>query len=692
MKHTAVITKKPERSGKFSIPDGAVNGNGDLGIILGNSENGMRIYISKCDIWQGIEKYVDGGLRPLGYIDIDIPENLYNDYFVEQDMDKGEIRCKFGRVIDECEVTVRVCKTENSIMIELSDKLNAVPVLKVFEGETAGEKGEFVSGKINGIYRSFAGGEHKYETHVFAAMKSITDKKYYAFAATNFDVENPKEFVISKVTRTGEKTFEKLKGEHYKAWKDFYSKSSFTLSDKELEMLWYSSQYFLACTAGNKKFPPGIFANFVTIENPSWHSDYHLNYNFQAPFYAACSSNHVELTDCYHAPLEDFFEKGREFAKEFDCRGILYPVGLAPKGLVTEWNEELKFPFLRLFLGQRSNAIHPADIMVFRWNATRDKEYAEKHAYPYIKACLEFFEDYMIFEDGRYSVCRDAAHEVPFYKPDFDPEKYKRYINDKNNSLTLGLLRLCIPAAIDMAKELGVDADKQRKWKDMLEKLTPFTTYMRMGKIVYRYTEKGQSWNNGGDVGLQHIYPCGCVGLSSSAEELEIARNTFKQKEAYCYQDDNAVSSFYPMSARLGMNPAKTIRKFKKLNSKRLMQNMLYNFGGGCLENCSIAASTLNEMALQSHQGVIRIFPCWDKKIDAEYRNLRADGAFIVNSSIKKGEIGKTEILSEMGGRLKIANPFRLCKVNCADGIFETGVETIVINTKKGETITIEKA
>ncbi len=692
MNHIAIIKNKPQRSGKASIPDGAVNGNGDLGIILGNCEDGLRIYLSKCDIWQGIEMYNDGGLRPLGYIDLPIPENLYNNYYVEQDMDRGEIRCRFGTEKDFCTVSVRVCKAENSVMLELSDNIKSTPILKVFEGETAGEKGEFSNENVNVIFRIFAGGEHKYETSAFAAMKKINDNKFYTFVATNHDVKNPKEFAIEKAEKIDENSYEKLKENHYKMWEDFYKKSSMILSDKTLENLWYSSQYFLACTAGNKKFPPGIYANFVTVETPMWHSDYHLNYNYQAPFYAVCSSNHPELTDCYSAPLEEFMERGKAFAKEFGCRGILYPVGLAPKAMLTEYMPQLKYWFLRLFLGQRSNAIHPADIMVFRWNATRDKEYAKNHAYPYIKACLEFFEDYATFENGRFSICQDAVHEVPYYKADFDPKKYKKVINDKNNALTLGLLRMCIPAAIDMAKELGVDADKRRIWADFLEKLSPFATYIRFGKRVYRYTEKGQAWNDTNDVGLQHMYPCGCVGLSSPKKELEIARNTFKQKEIHCYNDDNAFCSFYPMSARLGMNPHKTLRKFKKLNSQKLMDNLLYDFGGGCLENCSTAASTLNEMAMQSYDGIIRIFPCWDKKIDAEFKTLRADGAFLVSSSITKGEIGKTEIYSEIGGMVKIANPHKMSRITCKEGTFETSAKTIVLNTNKGEKITIEKS
>lgn len=92
MKHIAVIKNKPVFSGKRSTPDGAINGNGDLAVILGNSPSGMRIYISKCDLWYASETFKKGGIKPLGYIDIDIEEELCNNYRVEQDMDKGELK------------------------------------------------------------------------------------------------------------------------------------------------------------------------------------------------------------------------------------------------------------------------------------------------------------------------------------------------------------------------------------------------------------------------------------------------------------------------------------------------------------------------------------------------------------------------------------------------------------------------
>jgi hypothetical protein len=69
--------------------------------------------------------------------------------------------------------------------------------------------------------------------------------------------------------------------------------------------------------------------------------------------------------------------------------------------------------------------------------------------------------------------------------------------------------------------------------------------------------------------------------------------------------------------------------------------------------------ATINEMLMQSHEGVIRLFPCWDKKSNASFENLRADGAFLVSAELKAGNVISLKIKSLMG---------RKCTVKC-DGI-----------------------
>ena len=59
---------------------------------------------------------------------------------------------------------------------------------------------------------------------------------------------------------------------------------------------------------------------------------------------------------------------------------------------------------------------------------------------------------------------------------------------------------------------------------------------------------------------------------------------------------------------------------------------------------------------MQSHEGVIRLFPCWKKTDDASFENLRADGAFLVSAELKDSKITSLRIRSLAG---------RNCVVEC---------------------------
>lgn len=682
MRHIVAITEKPKRSGWESTPDGAITGNGDLAVILGSGPVGMRIFLSKPDVWHAVERESEGGLRPVGYLDVSVPEELCRRCYAEQDMDEGTLRCRFTDGNRTLTVTLRVAPEENALLMETGGDYVVRPTLSAYDiGETTGRNSTFSADGVTGVSRHFDGEGCLYETHVFAAMRQVGEGRYFAFVATNHDCPDPQAAVAEQVGGITPERFDALKAEHAAFWETFWKKSRFSLSDPELENRWYASLYFLAVSARNPRFPPGLYGNFITVERPNWHSDYHLNYNYQAPFYPACSSNHPELTDGYLSPLEEFVPRGRTFAARYGCRGVLFPCGIAPKGYMTEYIPGSRYEFERPFMGQKNDALHAADIAVFRWNATRDMDYARDRAYPYLRECLDFFTDYAVWENGRYDILDDAVHEVPYYRSDFDEKDYPE-IHDKNNVLTLGLLRLCLPAAIDMAETLGLDVDRRARWADLLAHLPPFPTFIRRGKRVYRYTEKGQRWHPDNDVGQQHIFPCGCVGLSSPAEELEIARNTVKQRK-FGFKDGNAVSSFYAIGARIGYDPSYMIDRLREFDRETGLPNLLHRVGGGGMEYCAVAATALNEMALQSHQGVVRIFPDWDTRLDCAYENLRADGAFLVSAEIKSGAFIKAKIVSEKGRPLRVVLPAENWSAkrngavfHCCAADLERGIET----------------
>lgn len=692
MNNTVIITKAPIRSGKHSTPDGALCGNGDIGIVLGNSGNGLRIYVAKNDMWLFCERGdLPGGIKPIGYIDINIPQQLYQNYYVEQRMHCGELFCSFKSGDSFFYVTVAVSAVSSFILLSLeasdtsllAQEPQYIPFEKYSRIDYIRESDFF------GFKKELVGENVVISTKCCTLIKKISaeklKKRYAVCAVTNHDDALFEERAKQCIADFNADSFDKTSVLHKKWWSDFWSKSSMVLSDKKLELNWNASQYLLAICARNPYFPPGIYGNFITIDDVNWKGDYHLNYNYQAPFYHLCSSNHIELTDCYSAPIENFYDKGRKFAAEYlGVRGVYYPTGIGPKGTATELCGGV-YSGERPFLGQKSNAAHAADIMIFRWYSQRDIEYAKNHLYPFLRAVGDFWEDYLVKENDKYVIVNDAIHEIPYYKDDFKASNYKKEIHEKNNLLSLGLVRMVFKCLLDVSQELQLDECKRKTWLDILENLSEYPTYRKNFKKVFRYTQNGTKWNDTNFLCLQHCYPASQIGMSSDSKTLKTAINTFNATSRWF--DGNATNSVFPCAARLGINPDKIIKKLKENYKRFELSNLLLLHGGGCIENCSLTAATLNEMALQSFEGVVRIFPNWDKNIDCEFKDLRADGAFLVSAKIKSGEIDYVKIKSEKGRDLKIQNPFEKCLVEGQTFSKEFDSRYISLKTNAGEEI-----
>lgn len=251
-------------------------------------------------------------------------------------------------------------------------------------------------------------------------------KQWIAVVAyTNHDTVQWKEKAVVEAEGLTVDRLEQAKVEHKDWWNAFWQESSVSIGDQELERYYYMSQYLFACASRAGKFAPGIWGPFITRDEAAWGGDYHLNYNYQAPYWACFSSNHIYLTDNFDQPLLDYMEAGRKHAADLlGCRGIYYPVGIGPKGLCTAmWPltpEEMMEKYATRentidggykFLGQKINAVFSAGNMLMRYYSTYDKTYASR-VYPYLLACADFWEDYLKLENGRYVIHMDHFNEV----------------------------------------------------------------------------------------------------------------------------------------------------------------------------------------------------------------------------------------------------------------------------------------
>ena len=692
--YKTVLEKPPGRVPSRDVVDGPLLGNGDLGAVISGKPEAQRFWISKNNFWRLKDGHRQGGPRLFGTLDINIPALAGGTYRVEQQFFPAITVARFAK--GESTVTMRSCVAATAAVLLVELSVSGAPVdveTRLWAAPGRGSKEEL--GRKDSLLWATKSFFNQPEwvnpvtpTSAACALK-VVGAESPAFKLqpgqpvtvavamqSSLDAKEPLPAALEMARGlTAEKVAKLLEG-HAQWWRDFWAKSLIEIGDPVLEQTYYAANYELGSALRDPEFPTGLFGLWVTSDDPRWNGDYHLNFDYQSQFYGLYESNHIEQADTFEAPVLAFMERGKWYAKNvLHIRGVYYPVGIGPKGIETS-KQGGNRPGVEqggVFLGQKCNAPYCAVNIAMRWYHTYDPAYAKK-VYPFVLEVANFWEDYLKFEDGRYVVHNDSIQEMS--GPNF------------NSPLSLGLAFNSLALALDMSSELGVDKDRQEKWRHILKNLSKFPTFQKDGVTVFRYSEKGTEWIDGNSVGLQHIYPCGAIGLDSDPKLLEIGRNTIAAK-GRPWAGDNGLNSHYPAAVRVGFDPATILEKLRMLcSANQKTSNGLPEDP----EQCSTVPNTLDEMLCMSHGQVLRLFPVWPKDKDARFRTLRAEGAFLVSSALKGGNVQYVKITSERGRDCTLVNPWPGKGIDVyRDGkLVETRKgERVVLKTEAGATIVL---
>ncbi|MFD0633730.1 hypothetical protein ACFQ9X_21340 [Catenulispora yoronensis] len=404
----------------------------------------------------------------------------------------------------------------------------------------------------------------------------------------------------------------------------------------------------------------------------NWNGDYHTNYNYETPFYAALSTNHIAQTAAYDQPVLDWQSAGQALAAQNGFTGVLYPVGLSPKGTSADINLH----------NQKSNAANLASNMVMRFEYTGDTSYANT-VYPWLKQVGLFWQNYLTWDaaNNRYVITNDAPHEDQSYP-------------QTNSGMSLGLVHLLFQGLIDMSTALNQDAGTRATWQNIASHLSALPTMTLNGQTVLRETEVGSDFvNDGNDIDAQAIYPGSLIGLDSDATLQQTARNTIGAL-TNAWGGGNAPATFYAAAARVGYNPATILANLHDEATNQSYANMAIHHNGGGIENMNVTTSGLDEMLLQSFQNDIKVFPAWPAATNAKFGDLLAYGNFLISSSRSGNAVQYIRAVSQKGGNLVVTNPW-----SGSVEVYRNGTDTgtvsgakLTIATSAGDTIDLAPA
>jgi hypothetical protein len=454
----------------------------------------------------------------------------------------------------------------------------------------------------------------------------------------------------------------RLFADHTKWWNDFWSKCFIKIPDKKIQDNFYGSLYLLACCSKPGCPAPGLWGNFDNGDHMMWSGDYTFDYNYEAPFWAALATNHLELAENYDQVLLDHIPRAASIAQHYNYKGLYFYCHFIP---VPSWSDDYG-----TFWGQKSLLLFATVNCAQRWRYTHDLAYARK-VYPLLKGLADFWDNYLVHQDGRYvdpddSVCENSG-------------------SDTNPATTISFLRLVYPCLIEISELLNVDADRRPQWNDIMANLSPLPIVtadkisaelaqidpsVLHGNLFIRDSEVGTAYptimynvyhdhqvrgNSAGMNCTQVVFPGWSIGLESSDHDLQAAYNTvLTAAEWFDYNDD---CTFYPSAAAIGIDPHLIFSNLDALLDAT-SPNFILHSGGGGTENFAIVPATLSLMFVQSYQKYLHLFPNWPMDQDASFGNLNACGGFLVSSEVKQGRIPYVKIQSNAGRFCQMANPW----------------------------------
>jgi hypothetical protein len=683
-----------------SCVDAPLLGNGSLGAVLTGRHDvwPVQFWIMKSNFSKLRHDHRKGGPRPFGTLNLRIPKLRDCTWRSEQALFPAITKGLYTK--GDLKVAMRcfLAATDDVMIIELSAEGGSADVhCEIWPSPGRGSTQETgVKDGTQWAQKTFhttkpAGGTHPAEIETSAGValtvlgqKDMTIKLEPGKTVTlalamqsNYDDKAPLLAAKKKVAKLTPAKVKKLEQAHRQWWREFWAKSLIEIDEPRLPQAYYAARYAQGAGMRDRDFPPGLFGLWVTHDDPSWAGDYHLNFDYQSQFYSLYKNNHIEQADVFDQPILDFIERGKWYAKHArGMRGVYYPVGIWAKGMETSRQpgrgDSAHVEKGGVFLGQRGNAAYCLVPMAMRWYHTYDLDYA-KRIYPFAIEVINFWEDYLKFEpveggEGRYVIYGDSAHE----------SIHTGGQGDLNSPLGLGLVHSAFTLMLDMTGEMGVDAGRHEKWEHIVKHLSKFATFEKDGKTIFRYSEKGTEWVPDNSVGLQHIYPAGAISLDDT-ELTEIGRNMIDAKSRW--GSDNGVNSMYPAAVRVGYDPEALLKH---------LDNLFFGWSARTdshlprgLEEGSTVPNTINEMLCMSHRQVLRVFPVWPKNKDARFWSLRAEGAFLVSSELKGGDVKFIKIHSEKGRDCTFVNPWPGMAVD----VYRKGKK---VDTLKGDRIVMK--
>lgn len=546
-------------------------------------------------------------------------------------------------------------------------------------------QGKILKGKNSFTYNQKGWGDFSYQIHTAWEEKGNELLGCWSVSSANKGwAKTPA--ASNLVTRAMDEGYKSSIKTHLNWWRNYWDQSSIEIPDSLLQRQYMLEMYKFGAAA-RADAPPIALQSVWTADHgklPPWKGDFHHDLNTQLSYWPAYAGNYLNLEEGFLNWLWKYRPAFKKYTRDyFGVEGMNVP------GVTTLEGEPMG-GWIQYSMGQ-TVASWLGHHFYLHWKFSMDRDFLKNRAYPWLKDVAVFLDNVSVVgEDGKRKLLMSSSPEI------YNNSAKAWFANTTN--FDLAFIRWNYEKAAELATELGLN-DEAEKWIKILSEWPELTVDDKTGFVFapgFPYNESHRHFSH-----LMAFHPLGMVDVSNGEADKKIIENTLRNLEKFGsdYWTGYSFSWLGNLYARAfeGEKAAQVLRIFAECFCLR---NSFHVNGDQCkaghskftyrpftLEGNFAFASGIQEMLIQSHTGVVRLFPAipadWK---NAQFKKLRTYGAFLVSAKLEKGNVTEVEILSEKGGELVLANPF-LEQEFRANFKYENVDGNLVFHTQPGELI-----
>lgn len=477
---------------------------------------------------------------------------------------------------------------------------------------------------------------------------------------------------------------------HRDYWTNYWDQSSISIPDAILQKQYDNEMYKFGSSAREHSRPISL-QSVWTADNgklPPWKGDYHHDLNTQLSYWPAYTGNHLSEAKGY---LNTLWNQ-RDVYKKY-TRTYFQKEGLNVPGVCTLTGEPMG-GWIQYSMSQTCSA-WLAHHFYLQWKYSADTQFLESQGYPFVRDVATFLEH-------QTTLNKEGIRTLDISS---SPEIYDNSIKAWFRTITnydLALTRSAFKEASEMAAALD-KPEEMKHWSKLESQLPPFALDKDSSLAFAKGFPYNQSHRH-----FSHamaIHPLGVIDWSDGEASQRIIKATIKRLDDFGpdYWTGYSYAWFANMKARAfdGEGAAQALRTFAEcfcLKNTFHVNGDQTNSGKSkftyrpfTLEGNFAFAAGIQEMLLQSHTGIIRLFPAipdsWEK---VSFHQLRAMGAFLISAQKKKGKLTEVDIISEKGGLIKMALSKEEYQRIGQDNKYHYNNGILTIKTKPGEHIVLD--